>query len=81
MLAMDLATASAKLAAATTAYDNALGAQSEGIGDLTVAHQRIDALRAEMTYWQHVVDTLTQKAQVGADSGVSVGVLTPRFRA
>ena len=34
-----------------------------------------------MTYWQHVVDTLTQKAQVGADSGVSVGVLTPRFRA
>lgn len=81
MLAMDLATASAKLAAATAAYDNALGAHSEGIGDLTVTHQRIEVLRSEMTYWQHVVDTLTQKAQVGADSGVSVGVLTPRFRA
>jgi hypothetical protein len=79
MLSMDLSTAAAKLAAATAAYDDALGAYSEGVGDLTVTHQKLDVLAGEMARWQRVVDALTQKAQAGADSGVALGILTPKW--
>jgi hypothetical protein len=32
-----------------------------------------------MARWQRVVDALTQKAQAGADSGVALGILTPKW--
>jgi LDH2 family malate/lactate/ureidoglycolate dehydrogenase len=79
MLSMDLATAEAHLAAATAAYTDALGAYSEGVGDLTVTHQKLDLLAGEMARWQRVVDALTQKAQAGTDGGVAIGTLTPKW--
>lgn len=75
---MDLTTAQAKLTAVTSAYDDALGAYSEGAGDLTLVHQKLETLRGEMAYWQRVVDTLTSKAIAG-DSGVALGVATAKW--
>ena len=72
MAAMDLAAAIAIRDAALTAYQNALGAASETVGDNQLVHQKLETLAAELSRWESVV--------AGLETGVSDWrIRTPKF--
>ena len=72
MAAMDLAAAIVIRDAALTAYQNALGAASETVGDNQLVHQKLDVLAAELARWESVV--------AGLQMGISDWrIRTPKF--
>lgn len=68
---MDLATAQANYDAALAAYRKAVGVKAAGTGDRQVTYQDIEKLRAELDYWDRLVNGLTAQAAGGA-AGYSV---------
>lgn len=54
--AFDLTTLIALRDAAKTAYENALSARMETVGDTQLAHQDIAKLAAELNRWQQAVN-------------------------
>jgi hypothetical protein len=59
---MDVATAQAKLTSLLAAYDDAMGASSETVGDRSIVHQKLETLANQISWWQSVVDKLTAEA-------------------
>ena len=74
MAVVDAATAQARLDRLLAAYDDAMGAYSEGIGDRQIVHQKLENLRAEITYWQSVQQALTAET-----AGATLNVATAKW--
>jgi hypothetical protein len=74
MTVVDAATAQARLDKLLAAYDDAMGAYSEGIGDRQIVHQKLENLRAEITYWQSVQQALTAET-----AGATLNVATAKW--
>ena len=74
MTVVDAATAQARLDRLLAAYDDAMGAYSEGIGDRQIVHQKLENLRAEITYWQSVQQALTAET-----AGATLNVATAKW--
>ena len=74
MAVVDAATAQARLDKLLAAYDVAMGAYSEGIGDRQIVHQKLENLRAEITYWQSVQQALTAET-----AGATLNVATAKW--
>jgi len=75
MAAMDLAAAIAQRDAVLAAYNNALEARSETVGDNQVVHQDIEKLAAELARWEQIVSQM-QAAAAGVSNWI---VRTPRW--
>ena len=71
-MARTLAEAQAFLAAAETAYTNALGGKAVKYNGKDMTYQDIDILSAEIDKWQKVVNTLTASAAGATNPGVRI---------
>jgi hypothetical protein len=71
---MDVATAQAKLTSLLAAYDDAMGASSETVGDRSIVHQKLETLANQISWWQSVVDKLTAEA-----AGSSLSIATAKW--
>jgi hypothetical protein len=74
---LTLSEAQTLLAAAQSAYSDALSAHASGIGDRQLTRQRITDLRAEITHWTRIVNDLTAAA-AGSNR---IGIKLPRWSA
>lgn len=63
---MDVSTAQTYLNASLANLSKAEKAKAAGIADGQVTHHNLEELRAQVTYWQRVVDSLTAKNAGGS---------------